>query len=390
MPGHTPGLLCLYDREHRLFLSDDHLLEHVSPNPLIELGPDGQEDWRPLVAYLESVGRLHALDVDTDPARPLHAVRRPPRGDRPAARLLREAAAEDPRRAPEGPAHRLGGHAAPLPARAGRGHVPHRLGDARQPGGPGGRGARWCGRTTGMSSGSVCGKNSRMLAIWTQPETWISLATLAAMEIVLGVDNIVFLTILAGKLPAAQQPLARRLGLGAALGTRLVLLFAITWLMGLTADLFMLVGARGSPAATSSWGWAASSSSARPPSRSTTSSRPATRRTAPGGRQGLLRLDHPPDRAPRHRLLARLGDHRGGHGPAHRGDGGGHGGGGGGDAGLRRPHREVRRGPPHREDAGALLPHPHRGDAGGRVARPAHPARLRLLRHGLLARRWRC
>jgi len=65
MPGHTPGLLCLYDRENRLFLSDDHLLEHVSPNPLIELGPDGQEDWRPLVAYIESVGRLHALDVDT-------------------------------------------------------------------------------------------------------------------------------------------------------------------------------------------------------------------------------------------------------------------------------------------------------------------------------------
>ncbi len=65
MPGHTPGLLCLYEREHRLFLSDDHLLEHVSPNPLIELGPDGQEDWCPLVAYLESVGRLHALEVDT-------------------------------------------------------------------------------------------------------------------------------------------------------------------------------------------------------------------------------------------------------------------------------------------------------------------------------------
>jgi glyoxylase-like metal-dependent hydrolase (beta-lactamase superfamily II) len=64
MPGHTPGLLCLYDREHRLFVSDDHLLEHVSPNPLIELGPDGQEDWRPLSAYLGSVGRLHALEVD--------------------------------------------------------------------------------------------------------------------------------------------------------------------------------------------------------------------------------------------------------------------------------------------------------------------------------------
>jgi glyoxylase-like metal-dependent hydrolase (beta-lactamase superfamily II) len=64
MPGHTPGLVCLYDREHRLFLSDDHLLEHVSPNPLIELGPGGSEGWRPLVAYLESVARLRALDVD--------------------------------------------------------------------------------------------------------------------------------------------------------------------------------------------------------------------------------------------------------------------------------------------------------------------------------------
>jgi len=64
MPGHTPGLLCLYDREHRLFLSADHLLEHVSPNPLIELGPNGEEDWQPLVAYLASVGRLHELEVD--------------------------------------------------------------------------------------------------------------------------------------------------------------------------------------------------------------------------------------------------------------------------------------------------------------------------------------
>jgi len=78
--------------------------------------------------------------------------------------------------------------------------------------------------------------------MWTHPETWISLATLAAMEIVLGVDNIVFLTILAGKLPREQQPLARRLGLGAALGTRLALLFAITWLMGLTSNLFTVVG----------------------------------------------------------------------------------------------------------------------------------------------------
>jgi predicted tellurium resistance membrane protein TerC len=81
-----------------------------------------------------------------------------------------------------------------------------------------------------------------MLEIWAHPETWVSFATLAAMEIVLGVDNIVFLTILAGKLPPAQQGLARRLGLAAALGTRLLLLFAISWLMGLTSVLFTVLG----------------------------------------------------------------------------------------------------------------------------------------------------
>jgi glyoxylase-like metal-dependent hydrolase (beta-lactamase superfamily II) len=65
MPGHTPGLLCLYDRERRVFVSDDHLLERVSPNPLIELGPDGQAGaFRPLVAYLASVARLRALEID--------------------------------------------------------------------------------------------------------------------------------------------------------------------------------------------------------------------------------------------------------------------------------------------------------------------------------------
>jgi predicted tellurium resistance membrane protein TerC len=81
-----------------------------------------------------------------------------------------------------------------------------------------------------------------MLELAGNPETWISLATLTAMEIVLGIDNIVFLSILAGRLPRARQPAARRLGLGVALGTRLVLLFAITWVMGLTRELFSLAG----------------------------------------------------------------------------------------------------------------------------------------------------
>jgi glyoxylase-like metal-dependent hydrolase (beta-lactamase superfamily II) len=65
MPGHTPGLVCLYDRARRLLLSDDHLLAKVSPNPLIELGPDGQDGFfRPLLAYMESLARTRALEVD--------------------------------------------------------------------------------------------------------------------------------------------------------------------------------------------------------------------------------------------------------------------------------------------------------------------------------------
>jgi glyoxylase-like metal-dependent hydrolase (beta-lactamase superfamily II) len=66
MPGHTPGLLCLWIPAHRVFLADDHLLEKVSPNPIIELGPDGEEGFfQPLIAYLHSIERLRDLDVET-------------------------------------------------------------------------------------------------------------------------------------------------------------------------------------------------------------------------------------------------------------------------------------------------------------------------------------
>jgi predicted tellurium resistance membrane protein TerC len=81
-----------------------------------------------------------------------------------------------------------------------------------------------------------------MLELLQNPETWISLATLSAMEIVLGIDNIVFISILAGKLPRDRQDAARRIGLGVALGTRLLLLLGITWVMGLTRELFTLFG----------------------------------------------------------------------------------------------------------------------------------------------------
>ncbi len=70
----------------------------------------------------------------------------------------------------------------------------------------------------------------------------VALVTLTAMEIVLGIDNLVFITILTGKLPAGRRPLARRLGLALALLTRIALLLAITWIMGLTAPLFAVLG----------------------------------------------------------------------------------------------------------------------------------------------------
>jgi predicted tellurium resistance membrane protein TerC len=70
----------------------------------------------------------------------------------------------------------------------------------------------------------------------------VALATLTAMEVVLGVDNVVFLAILVGRLPPAQQPLARRLGLTLALGIRIGLLFAISSIMGLTAPFFSALG----------------------------------------------------------------------------------------------------------------------------------------------------
>src|SRR5204863_9143407 len=72
--------------------------------------------------------------------------------------------------------------------------------------------------------------------------TWIALATLTFLEIVLGVDNIIFISILSGKLPAARQAAARRIGLLLAMGTRILLLFSLAWVVKLTAPLFALWG----------------------------------------------------------------------------------------------------------------------------------------------------
>src|SRR4051812_23090125 len=72
----------------------------------------------------------------------------------------------------------------------------------------------------------------------TDPQAWISLFTLTVLEIVLGVDNIIFISILAGKLPAEQQNKARTVGLTLALVTRVMLLFSIFWLTKLTGPIF--------------------------------------------------------------------------------------------------------------------------------------------------------
>jgi predicted tellurium resistance membrane protein TerC len=78
--------------------------------------------------------------------------------------------------------------------------------------------------------------------IFLDPNLWIAFAMLTALEIVLGVDNIIFISILVGRLPAEQRDLARRLGLGFAMVSRLLLLFSLSWVMGLKADLFSVAG----------------------------------------------------------------------------------------------------------------------------------------------------
>jgi predicted tellurium resistance membrane protein TerC len=76
----------------------------------------------------------------------------------------------------------------------------------------------------------------------TDPQIWIALATLTFLEIVLGVDNVIFISILSGKLPADQQPRARRLGLLGAMVTRVMLLFSLAWIIRLTEPWFTVVG----------------------------------------------------------------------------------------------------------------------------------------------------
>jgi predicted tellurium resistance membrane protein TerC len=78
------------------------------------------------------------------------------------------------------------------------------------------------------------------MELLSDPQVWLAFATLTALEIVLGIDNIIFISILVARLPKAQQPRGRTIGLALAMLTRIALLLSITWVMGLSADLFTI------------------------------------------------------------------------------------------------------------------------------------------------------
>jgi predicted tellurium resistance membrane protein TerC len=97
-------------------------------------------------------------------------------------------------------------------------------------------------------------------ALLVDPAAWAALLTLIVLEVVLGIDNLIFISILSNKLPEHQRQRARRLGIGLALGLRLVLLSAIAWLVGLTEPVFDLglagaTGAHGEPSFETAFSW---------------------------------------------------------------------------------------------------------------------------------------
>src|SRR5215212_7867798 len=92
-----------------------------------------------------------------------------------------------------------------------------------------------------MTSSAPTDRNP-MLELLSDPQAWIALATLTALELVLGIDNIVFISILVDKLPQDQQSRARRLGLFMAMFMRIGLLLVLSWIIGLTTPLFTALG----------------------------------------------------------------------------------------------------------------------------------------------------
>ena len=101
---------------------------------------------------------------------------------------------------------------------------------------------------------------SEAIDLLAQPEAWAALATLIVLEVVLGIDNLIFVSILSNKLPEGQRARARRLGISLALVLRLALLSGIAWLVGLTATVFDLglhgaAGAHGEPSFETAFSW---------------------------------------------------------------------------------------------------------------------------------------
>ena len=144
----------------------------------------------------------------------------------------------------------------------------------------------------------------------SNPEAWVALATLAVLEIVLGIDNIIFISILADKLPKERQASARQLGLMLAMVTRLALLGTINLIMKLTAPLFSLLGhafsGRDLILVIGGLFPAHQGDAGNPPSAR------RRRRTRLKGADRELRRHPAPDRRDGHGLFPRLGDHRGG------------------------------------------------------------------------------
>jgi predicted tellurium resistance membrane protein TerC len=81
-----------------------------------------------------------------------------------------------------------------------------------------------------------------LIGLISNPETWIALATLTVLEIVLGIDNVIFISVLVQRVEAARRDQARRIGLGLAMGMRILLLLTISWIIGLTQPAFTIVG----------------------------------------------------------------------------------------------------------------------------------------------------
>ena len=216
----------------------------------------------------------------------------------------------------------------------------------------------------------------------TDPQAWVGFATLTFLEIVLGIDNVIFISILAGKLPREQQGQARYIGLVLAMFMRIALLFSLSWIIRLTAPLFAVLGQEisGRDLVLLVGGlFLLAKSTHEIHERLEGEEGEASARVAPSLAQ---RAD--PDHAARHRLLARLGDHRRRHGGRARGDDRGGGRRGGVHDAVRRPDQRLRGPAPDGQDAGAQLPAPDRRVADRRGVRPAHPEGLHLLRDGVL------